>query len=253
MNNIRLYLIFFLLSITGIGAAAINEELVEQANKDYSAGLYANAIEGYTKVLENGYESVEVYYNLGNAYFKSNEIAAAILYYEKAKKLSPNDEDVLFNLNVANNRIKDKIEAVPVLFYKRWWQQIVNWLSTDAWTRFHITCFIVFLVAAGFYFISRIILIRKISFWIGLAMLGLSFVTFGIAWQDDKSNRQVTEAIVFDPSLTVKSSPSEKSVDLFVVHEGTKVAITDQLGDWYEVRIANGSTGWIPDTAIRSI
>jgi uncharacterized protein YgiM (DUF1202 family) len=84
-------------------------------------------------------------------------------------------------------------------------------------------------------------------------MLGLSFVTFGIAWQDDKSNRQVTEAIVFDPSLTVKSSPSEKSVDLFVVHEGTKVAITDQLGDWYEVRIANGSTGWIPDTAIRSI
>ena len=253
MNNIRLTFIVLLCGIAWIGSAGVNEELVEKANKDYSAGLYANAIEGYNNVLENGFESAEVYYNLGNAYFKSNDIASAILYYEKAKKLKPNDKDVAFNLSVANNRIKDKIEAVPVLFYKRWWQQTVNWLSTDAWTRFHITCWIVFLVAAAFYFVSRMIIIRKISFWIGLTMLGISLVTFGIAWQDDRSNRQVTEAIVFEPSLTVKSSPSENSVDLFVVHEGTKVAITDQLGDWYEIRIANGSTGWIQHMTVRSI
>ncbi|HOW24901.1 MAG TPA: SH3 domain-containing protein [Bacteroidales bacterium] len=253
MSDIRLYLIVLLLSIAGIGSAGVNEELVEKANKDYNAGLYANAIEGYSKVLENGYESVEVYYNLGNACFKSNDLASAILYYEKAKKLRPNDKDVLFNLNVANDRIKDKIETVPVLFYKRWWQGVMNWLSTDAWTRFHIASFIVFLVAAAFYFISRTILIRKISFWIGLSMFFVSMTTVGIAWKQDVSNRRVTEAIVFDPSLTVRSSPSENSVDLFVVHEGTKVAITDRLGDWYEIRIANGSTGWIQNTSIRSI
>ncbi|MDD5507255.1 MAG: tetratricopeptide repeat protein [Bacteroidales bacterium] len=253
MNNIRLTLIVLLFSIALVGSAGVNEERVEKANKDYSAGLYANAIEGYESVLKNGYESAEVYYNLGNAYFKSDDLASAILYYEKAKKLRPNDSDVLFNLNVANNRIKDKIETVPVLFYKRWWQQTMNWLSTDAWTRFHITCWIVFLAAASFYFISRMIIIRKIAFWIGLVMLLLSLVTFGAAWQDNRSNHQMTEAIVFDPSLTVKSSPSENSVDLFVVHEGTKVAITDQLGDWYEIRIANGSTGWIQHTAVRSI
>lgn len=253
MNNIRLHLIFLLMSIVWAGFAGVNEELVDKANQDYSSGLYANAIEGYTKVLENGYESVEVYYNLGNAYFKSNDLASAILYYEKAKKLKPNDKDVIFNLNVANNRIKDKIETVPVLFYKRWWQQIVNWLSTDAWTSFHIVCFIGFLVAAALYFIARMMIIRKISFWIGLFLLFISLITFGIAWQQNKSHRQVTEAIVFDPSLTVKSSPSENSVDLFVVHEGTKVAINDQLGDWYEIRIANGSTGWIQNTAVKSI
>ncbi|HRZ22174.1 MAG TPA: SH3 domain-containing protein, partial [Bacteroidales bacterium] len=92
-----------------------------------------------------------------------------------------------------------------------------------------------------------------ISFWIGLSMFFVSMTTVGIAWKQDVSNRRVTEAIVFDPSLTVRSSPSENSVDLFVVHEGTKVAITDRLGDWYEIRIANGSTGWIQNTSIRSI
>ncbi len=253
MNNIRLPIIGLLLCIAWIGYAGVNEELVDKANKDYAAGLYTNAIAGYTQVLENGYESVEVYYNLGNAYFKSNDLASAILYYEKAKKLKPNDPDVLFNLNVANNRIKDRIETVPVLFYKRWWQQIKNLLSSDAWTKFHIICFIGFLVAAAVYFISRIIILRKIAFWCGVLLFISSVITFGIAYQQNKSHRQVTEAIVFDPSLTVKSSPSENSIDLFVIHEGTKVAITDQLGDWYEIKIANGSTGWIPFSAIKSI
>ncbi len=253
MNNLRLCIIGLLLMIVEAGYAGINEELVENANRDYSAGLYSNAIEGYTKVLQSGYESVEVYYNLGNAYFKTNDLPSAILYYEKAKKLKPNDQDILFNLNVANNRIKDKIEAVPVLFYKRWWNQLGNALSLEGWTKLHITCFVIFLIAAGFYFISRKIAIRKTAFWAGLLLFTASLITFGIAFQQNRSHQQVKEAIVFDPSLTVKSSPSENSVDLFVVHEGTKVAITDKLGEWYEIRIVNGSKGWIPGTSIKSI
>lgn len=253
MNNLRLCIIGLLLMMVDAGYAGINEELVEKANKDYAEGLYSNAIEGYVRVLQNGYESMEVYYNLGNTYFKTDDLPSAILHYEKAKKLKPNDPDILFNLNVASNRIKDKIEAVPVLFYKRWWKQLVNAFSLDGWTKFHIACFVLFLMAAAFFFISRKVVIRKISFWAGLLLFTGSLLTFGIALQQNSSHQQVKEAIVFDPSLTVKSSPSENSVDLFVVHEGTKVAITDELGEWYEIRIASGSTGWIPGSSVKSI
>ncbi|MBP6978782.1 MAG: tetratricopeptide repeat protein [Bacteroidales bacterium] len=253
MNNLRVFIVGLLSILSGTVTAGINEDLVAQSNKDYSAGLYSNAIEGYTKVLQSGYASVELYYNLGNAYFKTDDLPSAILFYEKAKKLKPNDPDILFNLNVANSRIKDKIEAVPVLFYKRWWSHLVNAFSPDGWTRFHMISFLAFLVAVVFYFISKKVFIRKIAFWTGALMLTGSLITFGIALQQDRTYQEVKEAIVFDPSLTVKSSPSENSVDLFVVHEGTKVTITDKLGEWYEIRIANGSAGWIPGTSLKSI
>lgn len=237
----------------GLAGAGSNEELFRQANKDYSAGLYENAIAGYRQILKDGYASAELYYNLGNACFKSNDIASAILYYEKAKKLQPNDPDILFNLNIANSRIKDKIEAVPVMFYKRWWNALLNWLSPDAWTRFHLICFGGFLIGLALYFLSRIIPLRKIAFWSAIILFTVTLITFGLAFHQQRTLEQVTEAIVFDPSLTVKSSPSENSVDLFVIHEGTKVTVTDQLADWYEIRIANGSTGWIQQSAVRSI
>jgi tetratricopeptide (TPR) repeat protein len=230
-----------------------NEEIVQKANKDYSSGLYANAINGYMQVVKNGYESAELYYNLGNAYFKTNDLPSAILYYEKAKKLSPNDEDITYNLNVANSRIKDKIEEVPQLFYKRWWQDLLHLKSGDAWARTQVITFMIFLALIVVYFTSRPLVVKKISFWFSVAFISISLLSFGFAFQNLRSFSKVNEAIVFDPSLTVKSSPSDNSVDLFVVHEGTKVRVTESLGEWVEVRIANGSSGWIRNTSIQEI
>jgi tetratricopeptide (TPR) repeat protein len=249
----KFFLAGILLLMIRMAMAEGNEELMQKANKDYSSGLYANAINGYLQVIEKGYESDVLYFNLGNAYFKTNDLASAILYYEKARKINPNDEDINYNLNVANSRIKDKIEEVPQLFYKRWWQTVLHLFSGKVWTRIHVATFIFFLALAALYFLSRQRIIRKVAFWTGAVVLVITIISFSLAFQNYRSFRTVQEAIVFDPSLTVKSSPTENSIDLFVIHEGTKVRITESLGDWMEIRIANGSTGWIPGSSIRMI
>jgi len=227
--------------------------LLEEANKVYNEGSYGQAIELYEKVLENGYTSAEVYYNLGNAFFKQNNFAAAILNYEKAKKIEPNDEDINFNLKIANNRIVDKIETVPELFYLQWWNSLIYALTVDQWGWTGLISFFLLLVMALIFLLSRIVWLKKLSFWFGLLFLLISISTYALANQKFNSFRKDHEAIVFTPTVTVKSSPSESSIDLFVIHEGTKVELTDNLGDWYEIKIANGSVGWIKNDDIEKI
>jgi tetratricopeptide (TPR) repeat protein len=246
-------LLFILLMMPAIVLAADPEITVAKANKAYNEGFYANATELYKSLVAEGYESVDLYYNLGNSCFKQNDIPGAILYYEKAHKLDPGNEDVNFNLKIANTKITDKIEPIPVLFYKRWFRALVESFSVDKWSRFGF--FFLFAALAGgvFYFVSRILVLRKAGFWAGIVFLFLSIASFLIAWESysEISNRK--EAIVFTPTITVKSSPDEKSIDLFVLHEGSKVELIDNIGTWYEIRIANGSVGWVSASVVEKI
>ncbi len=230
-----------------------NMILLQEANKDYNEGSYSEAAELYQKVIDNGYESAEVYYNLGNVFFKQNNYAAAILYYEMAKKLDPNDEDIAFNLKIANSRIVDKIEPVPELFYVKWWKTLVNTLSVDQWGTLSIVFFVLLLIMLTAFLLSQVIWLKKSAFWLGLLFLFGTVFTFTLANQKYKSFKNDHEAIVFTPTVTIKSSPSENSKDLFVIHEGTKVKITEHIEDWYEIKIANGSVGWIKADDIRKI
>lgn len=247
-----IYIATFLLLSSCLWAGE-NEDLITQADKDYSEGLYNNAIENYSKVLQNGYVSAGLYYNLGNAYFKTNDLASAILYYEKARRLAPDDEDIQFNLNVANSRITDKIEEIPVIFYKRWGNRILNSFDLTTWARFNVALFIIILVLITVFFLSGKLLLKKITFWTAIIVFVFFLLTLTFSIQSYHRINKIHEAVVFNPSLTVKSSPTENSVDLFVVHEGTKVSITDQLGIWYEIRIANGSAGWVLKEMVKPI
>jgi tetratricopeptide (TPR) repeat protein len=251
MKSIVGLLAFILFSLTL--SAQDYRAYIEKANKDYADGLYNNAIEGYQKVLQYGYESAELYYNLGNACFKVNDLASAILYYEKAKKIKPNDEDINFNLNIANSRITDKIEQVPMLFYKRWWFNLYNLFSVNSWAKLNVVAFVLLIVAVVVFIIARKVILRKVSFWLAMAFLFVALLSLGFSVQKYHAFKSTNEAIVFDPSVTIKSSPSDNSVDLFVVHEGAKVKVTDAVGEWYEIRIANGSVGWIKTTAVKKI
>jgi tetratricopeptide (TPR) repeat protein len=230
-----------------------NQILLDEANKVYNEGSFEQATELYEKVIENGFESAEVYYNLGNSYFKQNKTAASILYYEKAKKLEPNDEDINFNLKIANNRIVDKIETVPELFYIQWWNTLIYALTVDQWGILSTAFFILLLVMALVFLLSRVVWLKKASFWFGLLFLISSLSTYALANQKFNSFKKDHEAIVFTPTVTVKSSPTESSIDLFVIHEGTKVELLDNVGDWYEIAIANGSVGWMKGGDIRKI
>lgn len=230
-----------------------NRILLEEANKLYSEDNFDQAIDLYQKVIENGVESAGVYFNLGNAYFKINDMPAAILYYEKARKLKPNDEDIHHNLKIANSRIVDKIENVPEIFYMRWWKNLLYSFTVDEWAVISLVSFTLLFLMLLFFLITNHYWVKKISFWLGIVFIVVSIATWMLANQKYKTFTEDHQAIVFTPTITVKSSPSETGIDLFVIHEGTKVEIIDHIGEWYEVRIANGSVGWLKENDIRKI
>lgn len=249
-KNILLAMVLFLALFS---YATENQLIIAKANKAYTDGLFTNAVDLYKQVLTSGNESWELYYNLGNSYFKMNDFASAILYYEKAKKLNPGNEDINFNLKVTNGKIADKIEPLPEMFYKRWYRNLVELFSIDNWARITILAFILSLSFALIYVMSQRVYLRKMGFWAGIMFFILSLLTVHLSVQNYKTLQNNTEAIIFAPTVTIKSSPDEKSIDLFVLHEGTKVQILDNIGNWYEIRIINGSVGWLPVSSLEKI
>jgi tetratricopeptide (TPR) repeat protein len=247
-----IFLFTFLLFSTAVFSAG-EEITLAKANKAYSVGSYSVAADQYRKIVAAGYASPDLYYNLGNACFKMNDYPGAILWYERARRLDPGNEDISFNLNVANTKISDKIEPLPELFYKRWYIALVQMLAVDTWALLSVCTFIASLLGLVVYLVSRVLILRKIGFWSGLCMLLFFLLTFVFAWSGYSYAQSAAEAIVFAPTITVKSSPDEKSTDLFVLHEGTKVRLLDQISGWYEIRIANGSVGWLPVSSLEKI
>ncbi|MCD4772482.1 MAG: tetratricopeptide repeat protein [Bacteroidales bacterium] len=245
-------IVIFLFFTIGLFASE-NDSLIDIANKKYSEGLYNEAIENYQIVIDKGYASSELYFNLGNSYFKMNDLPSSILYYERARRLAPNDEDIKFNLKTVNSRIPDKIEKVPELFFKRWWNSFYNMFSVNNWAKITILVFVITLFFTGIFILSKQRGNKIIAFWVGLVFLLLSVFAFGLSYQKYIYSQKHHEAIVFTPTITIKSSPDKNSVDLFVIHEGAKLIITDKVGDWYEIRIASGGVGWLPQSSVEII
>jgi tetratricopeptide (TPR) repeat protein len=222
-----------------------NYMLMDKAAKAYSKGDFNTTVELYQKVLATKYTSFKLFYNLGNAYYKLNQIPSAILYYEKARKIDLSNEDLLFNLNMANRKIVDKIDVMPEIFIKTWYGTLLNFLTSDKWAKLTIIFFISCLILLLFYLLSKSQTVRKVTFWLSVFMLFSSIVCVVLAKQQFSETQKVKEAIVFTPTVNIKSSPDQNSQDIFVIHEGLKVRIMDQVSDWYEIRIANGNKGWI--------
>lgn len=218
---------------------------INKANQAYKAGFYDNAATLYEKVISDGLASPNLYYNLGNAYFKAAKYPLAILNYERALKLDPSNEDIVYNLKVANNQILDKIDELPRLFYMKWWDSLKQLFSPDGWAYLSIILFTLFFVLLTFFLLSSSIKIRRMLLPISFVVLLFSLISLGIASQTYNNAKDHREAIVFAPSLPVKSSPEESGIDLFVIHEGLKVQIMDELTGWREIKIANGSKGWV--------
>jgi tetratricopeptide (TPR) repeat protein len=226
---------------------------LQKANELYTKDKFKEAIDTYNQILMTNLESPEVYFNLGNAYYKTNQYTLAILNYERAKLLSPDDEDISFNLQVANQKIVDSIQELPGIFIVRWWESLVTSQTTDTWAVFSILGFLMFLVMLAFYFFARTSDIKRITFWSGCFLILFSIFSWTFAAKQKSRLVNHSYAIVMQPTVTVKSSPSEKGTNLFVVHEGIKVRITDKLGDWVEIRLADGNKGWLQTESIERI
>lgn len=252
-NTVLVNLFLILTATSGFAKDQQMIEKFELANEYYNQAVYDSALILYHAVMDEGLASDALYYNTANAYFKLKDIPSSIVYYEKALKINPSDEDILHNLNIANSMITDKIEVIPQLFFRVWWNNFYTMLPADTWAWISVLVFILTLASAFIYFTSYNILLRKISFFLGLLLLFMSVGSFGLASQKYYYTQQTNEAIVFVPTITVKSSPTVASVDLFVLHEGTKVTLLDHAGGWQKIRIANGSVGWLPEEVLKGI
>ena len=246
-------LVILLFSITSISAQDNNTQLWEKANSLFAAQEYQKAITEYEHILSLGQESAKLYFNLGNAYYKAGNINSAILNYEKAKLLAPGDEDIEFNLQVANQFVVTRIDELPAPFFKRWQQSVINTSTTDKWATISIVTFIIFLALFGLYLFGRNIMLRRISFWTGIFAVVFSILSFSFATHQKKKITQRNHAIVFCPRVTVKSTPSQTGTDLFLIYEGLKIEVTQKLGKWNEIKLADGNKGWLPDSCIVKI
>jgi len=244
--------VFLLLGgITANASAPYN--LADSGNAAYAKGNYAKAINMYSMFIDRGYESANVYYNLGNCYYRTNDVAKAILYYEKAKKLSPGDADILFNLQIANQKTIDKIAPESQLFFVNWWNNFVNTASEKGWAIICIVLFSVCLVLIIFYLLSPSVIVKKMSFWCAGFILALSLFSFILARQQYRTATAHDTAIVMSPTVTVKGSPTENATQLFVVHEGAKVHIIKINDNWIEIKLSNGNQGWVQASDIAMI
>lgn len=253
MKNLVIIICLFFMAASVPAQLAEQESMMEQANQSYSSADYTLAVSQYESVLGSGYESSGLYFNLGNSYFKLNNIPSAILYYEKAMKLDPTDDNIRFNLDLANSRIIDKMEPLPEFFLKTWWKSARNLFSSDYWGKIGVAGFILALISLTLFIISRSVSTRKVSFWTGIFLLALMSVSLLFSLSGYREYSRQSSAIIFTPTVTVKSSPNDGSVDLFVIHEGTKVFITDLVEGWSEVHLANGNVGWVKTGSFRYI
>ena len=242
----RYTLLIYMLVLMGfVCAQNPADEWFEQGNLAYNSGNYDDAVELYQKILDADLESVPVYYNMGNAYYKMRNYPMSIYCYEKALKLDPSNEEVQTNLEIANLAIVDKIEPVPQSFIVRWWRGLRSMCSCDLWAWCSVGAFALLLICAFLFFRSRRVGLRKLGFFMGVIFIVVFALSVVFAAQHKYAATHQDQAIIMTPTVTVKSSPAEASVDLFVLHEGTKVAILESSNGWNKIRIANGSIGWL--------
>ncbi|MFC2131934.1 tetratricopeptide repeat protein [Bacteroidota bacterium] len=228
-------------------------EKFDEANKLYKNGKFPEAVSYYEELVHKGYISSELYYNLGNSYFKLDKISDAILYYERAKRISPDDDDINFNLKIANLKIVDKIGSVPKLFFIEWYESLHGMFSSETWSYFIIIfSWLTFAFLTG-YFIIWSINLRKVFFFAAVASIIITLASLVFSIEQNNIEQARDEAIIFTPSVYIKSSPDKESTDLFILHEGAKVKILDQVGKWKKIRIADGNVGWLPINTIEII
>lgn len=224
-----------------------------EGDSAYIRNDFASAIQIYESLLRKG-ESADVYYNLGNSYYKINEIAKAILNYEKALLLQPGNGDIRANLEIARGKTVDKVEVVPEIFFVTWTKALINSMSVDSWAIWGIVSFLLLIVSLYFFIFSKQVVLKKVGFIAGIIFLIVVVMAnvFASKQKEELLNRDT--AIIMSPSVTVRSTPSENGTSLFILHEGHKVNIKDDsMKDWKEIRLEDGKVGWVPVGSIEII
>jgi tetratricopeptide (TPR) repeat protein len=229
------------------------KNLMAQGNKYYEDKQYEKAVDAYQEIISARFEGTSLYYNLGDAYYREGKLGLAILYYEKALRLSPGNGDVIHNLKITNARTIDKIEALPQFFLFEWWESLLAALSVTGWTFTVYLFYIIVLLSIGLYFFAKRGGIQRFAVYSGFVSIVLLIVTSSLLAVKLNRDMNVKSAIVIAPTAVVKLSPDQTSNDAFIIHEGLKVRELNGVGNWIDIRLEDGKEGWIQKNDLATI
>ncbi len=237
-------LIGIILFSTMLISASANDFL-QKAERAYDSKKYKEAIENYESLIKDGFQSHELYYNLGNAYYRDNQIGKAIYNYELARKLEPNDEDVRINLSKASAKTIDKIDAKENFFISAVKSNILSSFSTKTWAWFSIYSIILFCVCIYLFVSANNRPLKRTAFLLALCFTFAFFITYFLGYSalNAKSNNKF--AIILNREAKIYNEPTLTASSKFVLHEGTKIRLVENNGDWALIKLDNGNEGWI--------
>ena len=259
----RIFLYIALLFVSAVALAQTDSLAVnrhydalahwELGNKAYTDGDFARAVEEYQAIVEEGEYSLKLYYNLANAYFKLGELGEAILYYNRALRIAPANDDVRHNLALAEAQTKDRIAEVPEFFLNRWLHSVANSMSCLAWSVLSLVALALVAIFVLLFLLASQLSKRKVGFYGALVSLVLFVGTTAFALSVRSEMLERNEAVVMASAVSIKSSPDRSATDIFVLHEGTMVNIVSEVDEWREITIADGKKGWVEAKNIEQI
>lgn len=249
----RNILLFVFCLILSLNALPQEDQKFKKGVDEYAAGNYKEALKPWIDIYNSGYRSGSLNYNIGNAYFKLGDIPNAILFYERAYLLKPADDNINYNLQIAKSLTVDRFNEIPELFFMKWFNFISLMLRGNTWSIISLADFLICLVFLSLYIYSSKYRLKVASFWIALVFLVFSIGGIACSWQNRALVSDSHKGIITVPQISGKSSPDSSGTDLFVIHEGTKVTIGEELGGWYEITLSDGNKGWIPTNSLNII
>ncbi|GAA6528898.1 hypothetical protein LPYR103PRE_08710 [Segatella asaccharophila] len=250
MKKLRFLFLCLLLLAFGQNVLALTKA---DADAEYTKGNYQQAIKDYQQLLKKGV-SAALYYNLGNAYYRSDNIPQAVLAYERAHLIQPGDKDIRFNLDFARSKTIDKIIPQNEVFFVSWYKDLVSFTSVDRWAHIAIGTLLLALILILAYLFGKSLALRKVGFYGACVSVVVFLLCNLFAFQQKSDLLHRTGAIVTSPSISVKKTPAKNSGEAFVIHEGTRVDITDSTMErWRGIKLADGREGWLRTNQIEGI
>jgi len=245
-NSIVIFLLLF-----GFIGSAKDTPVFEQATAAYNEGAYEKAIDLYSTILEDGQHSAALYYNLGNSYYKLNDIPNSIYFYEKALLLAPNDAEIRNNLGYAQQMTLDAIGTLPETGLSRFYKDITNALHFDQWAYLAVAVMFLFVLLYILFYYFRYSSRKRWAFIGSLTCLFVSLVTVAFAYIAQNDFNADRPAIIFADEIEIQAEPNATSDAVFVLHAGTKVNVLEELNDWKRIRLTDGKTGWVASEHLR--
>lgn len=244
------YILPFIVMLFASVVSFANTALQLKAEKAYADKNYKDAITCYEDLLTQGFSSYKLYYNLGNAYYKNNQLGKAIYNYELANKLQPNNEDVKTNLRIANEKTVDDIQSKENFFLGALKSGLVNFFTTTNWAWLSIASLIVCLVLAFLFFVTNNMILKRLGFFISLISLIVFISSMALGYTSLHNKQQTKFAVIIVRESKIHEEPNTTSSSKFSLHEGTKIKVLETNTEWTNIKLENGNEGWIKTTEV---